>query len=219
MTDRIKNDYLNLKEYIENASHEIQTPLAIISSKMELLLQSGGMTEKQLKTVADAYDASNRLSRLNKTLILMAKIENRQFPESKPVHLASIVNTQLENLEDLILSRNINLQMNLDEQMTLQMNPFLAEILLVNLIKNAVRHNIQGGDLNLELTKTAFQISNSGVPLKIDPELLFKRFYKSSSSPESLGLGLAIVQKICQMYGFRIEYNYKDGLHTILVKF
>ena len=98
MTERIKNDYLNLKEYIENASHEIQTPLAIINSKMELLLQSGDMKEKQYKTVADAYEASNRLSRLNKTLILLAKIENRQFPESKPVNPAFMINHQLESL-------------------------------------------------------------------------------------------------------------------------
>jgi len=219
MTDRIKNDYFNLKEYIENASHEIQTPLAIISSKMELLLQSGDMTEKQYKTVADAYDASNRLSRLNKTLILMTKIENRQFPESKAIHPSMIIDTQLEILEDLILSKKIQVKKKMDEEMTLLMNPFLAEIMLVNLIKNAVRHNVQRGELVIELTKERLQISNSGVPLKFAPELLFKRFYKSSSSPESLGLGLAIVQKICTMYGFRIEYNYKDGMHAMNVTF
>ena len=219
MTERIKNDYLNLKEYIENASHEIQTPLAIISSKMELLLQSGGMSERQYKTVADAFEASNRLSRLNKTLILMAKIENRQFPESKPVHLATLIDIQLDNLEDLILSKKIKVKKNLDDQMTLQMNSFLAEIMLVNIIKNAVRHNIPGGELNIELTRERVQISNSGAPLKIDPEMLFKRFYKSSSSPESLGLGLAIVQKICEMYGFKIGYSYKEGMHVINVSF
>lgn len=219
MTERIKNDYINLKEYIENASHEIQTPLAIISSKMELLLQSGGMSEKQYKTVVDAYDASNRLSRLNKTLILLAKIENRQFPESKSVHPSSIIDTQLEHLEDLILSKGIKVKKQTDEEMILRMNPFLAEIMFVNLIKNAVRHNIEGGDLVIELTKERLQISNSGAPLKIDPELLFKRFYKSSSSPESIGLGLAIVQKICVMYGFRINYNHSEGKHVMTVTF
>jgi signal transduction histidine kinase len=219
MTERIKNDYLNLKEYIENASHEIQTPLAIISSKMELLLQSGDMSEKQYKTVVDAYDASNRLSRLNKTLILMAKIENRQFPESRAVNPSIIIDAQLENLEDLILSKQIKVRKEIADEMTLQMNPFLAEIMLVNLIKNAVRHNIQGGELVIELTKERLRISNSGLPLKIDPELLFKRFYKSSSSPESIGLGLAIVQKICIMYGFNIAYNYTDGMHVMSVVF
>ena len=219
MTERIKNDYFNLKEYIENASHEIQTPLAIINSKMELLLQGGEMKEKQLKTVADAYDASNRLSRLNKTLILLAKIENRQFPESKAVNPAELIDLQLENLEDLILSKKINVIKRLDDQATIQMNPYLAEILLVNLIKNAVRHNITGGELIIELSNKRLQIANSGLPLKMDPEMLFKRFHKSSSSPESLGLGLAIVQKICNLYDFKIGYSYLNDMHMMIVEF
>ncbi len=219
MTERIKNDYLNLKEYIENASHEIQTPLAIINSKMELLMQWGDMKEKQYKIVADAYEASNRLSRLNKTLILLAKIENRQFPESNPVNPAIMINHQLESLEDLILSKKIRVTKHFEDDVTFQINPYLAEILLVNLIKNAVRHNITGGDLIIELSKHRLEIANSGPPLQMDPELLFKRFHKASSSPESLGLGLAIVQKICTIYGFKIRYSYKNEMHVMHVEF
>lgn len=219
MTERIKNDYLNLKEYIENASHEIQTPLAIINSKMELLLQSGDMKEKQYKTVADAYEASNRLSRLNKTLILLAKIENRQFPESKAVNPVIMINHQLESLEDLIHAKKIKITKNLESEVTLQMNPYLAEILLVNLIKNAVRHNIPGGELILELSAISLKISNSGPPLQMDPQMLFKRFHTSSASPESLGLGLSIVQKICRMYGFSVRYSYENNLHCMQVDF
>ena len=219
MTERIKNDYLNLKEYIENASHEIQTPLAIINSKMELLMQWGDMKEKQYKIVADAYEASIRLSRLNKTLILLAKIENRQFPESSPVNPAIMVNHQLESLEDLILSKEIKVTKCFDNDAMIQMNPYLAEILLVNLIKNAIRHNITGGDLFIELTKHSFEIANSGPPLQMDPAMLFERFHKSSSSPESLGLGLAIVQKICTLYGFKVGYNYNNEMHVMHVEF
>jgi signal transduction histidine kinase len=219
MTERINNDYLNLKEYIENASHEIQTPLAIINSKMELLLQWGDMKEKQYKIVADAYEASNRLSRLNKTLILLAKIENRQFPESKPVNPAIIINNQLENLEDLIYAKKIKVIKQLDKETTVMMNPYLAEILLVNLIKNAIRHNISGGELIIELSKEKLLIANSGAPLHTNPELLFKRFHTSSSSPESLGLGLSIVQKIANMYNFKVGYKYQSGMHTMQVEF
>jgi signal transduction histidine kinase len=219
MTERIKNDYLNLKEYIENASHEIQTPLAIINSKMELLLQSGDMKEKQYKALADAYEASNRLSRLNKTLILLAKIENRQFPESKLVNPAAMINYQLESLEDLILSKKIKLVKQLDSEVTILMNPYLAEILFVNLIKNAIRHNIPGGDLIIELSKERLGIANTGTALQMDPEILFKRFHTSSASPESLGLGLSIVQKICNMYGFKVTYSYQNGMHKLRVDF
>jgi signal transduction histidine kinase len=219
MTKRIKNDYLNLKEYIENASHEIQTPLAIINSKMELLLQSGDMQEKQYKSVAEAYEASNRLSRLNKTLILLAKIENRQFPELKPVNPAIMINHQLESLEDLIHSKKIKITKLLDPEATISVNPYLAEILFVNLIKNAIRHNLTGGHLILELTSQSLKIANSGSSTPLDPEMLFKRFHTSSSSPESLGLGLSIVQKICTMYGFQISYRYEDELHVMQVNF
>ena len=219
MTERIKNDYINLKEYIENASHEIQTPLAVINSKMELLLQFGDMNEKQYKMVADAYEASNRLSRLDKTLILLAKIENRQFPGAKPVDPAIMINNQLESLEDLILSKGIKITRKFDDEVTISMNPYLAEIMLANLIKNAIRHNITGCDLIIELTKYRLKIANSGPPLNMDPEMLFKRFQKSSSSPESLGLGLAIVQKICDMYAYKVGYSYQNELHTMSVEF
>ena len=219
MTERIKNDYLNLKEYTENASHEIQTPLAIISSKLELLLQSGEMSEKQYKALTDAYEASIRLSKYNSTLILLAKIENKQFPESKQVSPEAILLDLLENLDDLIRSKKIEVVKKIVPDVTLQMNPYLAEMLIVNLVKNAVRHNVKGGKLIVEVEKNFMQISNTGLEQPVDENLLFKRFYKSSSSPESLGLGLAIVQKICSLYGFEVSYQFGEGLHRMKVSF
>ena len=219
MTERIKNDYINLKEYTENASHEIQTPLAIINSKLELLLQSGDMNEKQYKALADAYEASIRLSKYNSTLILLAKIENKQFPESKKVSPEAIFSNLLENVEDLIKAKKIEVIKKISPEVTLHMNPYLAEMLIVNLVKNAIRHNVKNGRLVIELEEGFMRISNSGSDHPLDMEILFKRFYKSSSSPESLGLGLAIVQKICAMYGFTVSYEYKDELHCMKVSF
>lgn len=219
MTERIKNDYLNLKEYTENASHEIQTPLAIINSKLELLLQSGEMNEKQYKALADAYEASIRLSKYNSTLILLAKIENKQFPESKRVSPEAILDSLLENLDDLIRSKKLVVVRNFEPDVTVQMNPYLAEMLIVNLVKNAVRHNLKGGQLVVEVGHTFFQISNTGPELPLDKSLLFKRFYKSSASPESLGLGLAIVQKICALYSFEVSYQFKENMHCLRVDF
>jgi len=219
MTERIKNDYLNLKEYTENASHEIQTPLAIINSKLELLLQSGEMNEKQYKALADAYEASIRLSKYNSTLILLAKIENKQFPESKQVSPEVIINMLLENLEDLIRAKKIEVVKRMEPDVTLQMNPYLAEMLIVNLVKNAVRHNVKGGKLVVEAEKSFLRISNTGPDHPVDQSLLFKRFYKSSSSPDSLGLGLAIVQKICALYGFEVNYHFAEHMHCLTVVF
>lgn len=217
MTERIKNDYFNLKEYTENASHEIQTPLSIINSKLELLLQSGEMNEKQYKALADAYEASIRLSKYNSTLILLAKIENKQFPESKLVSPETILNGLLENLEDLIRSKKIEVVKQIDPEVRLMMNPYLAEMLIVNLVKNAVRHNVKGGRLLVEVTTTYLRISNTGTGVSADENLLFKRFYKSTTSPESLGLGLAIVQKIGALYGFEINYQFREQMHCMTV--
>ena len=219
MTERIRNDYFNLKEYTENASHEIQTPLAIITSKLELLLQSGEMDEKQYKALGDAYEASVRLSKYNSTLILLAKIENKQFPESKRVNPESILRILLENLDDLIKTKKIEVVKQIDPDVTLFMNPYLAEMLIVNLVKNAVRHNVKGGQLVIEVNESFLRISNTGPELPLDKELLFKRFYKSSSSPESLGLGLSIVQKICTLYGFEVSYQFKGKMHCLTVGF
>lgn len=217
MTDRINADYINLKEYTENASHEIQNPLAIINSKLELLLQSSELNEHNYKAVVDAYEASNRLSRLNKTLILLAKIENRQFPESRDVKLKEIINNQLELLEDLIESKELIVEINIQSDFTVKMNPYLAEILFMNLIKNAIRHNIEKGQIILQQSGNTINISNTGPVPKIDSEDLFKRFHKSSNSTDSLGLGLSIVKKICEVYNFHISYNY-ENMHSFLIK-
>lgn len=219
MTERINKDYSNMKEYTENASHELQTPLAIINAKMELLFQSENLDEKQMKAVSDAYDASNRLSKLNKTLLLLAKIENRQFPESKPVDPTTLIDIQLETLEDLILSKNISVIKQFENEVTLNMNPYLADILFSNLLKNAIRHNISGGELIINIKTNSFEISNSGKNTAIDKDSIFERFHKQSSSPDSLGLGLAIVQKICEVYNFNISYHYENDLHKFVIDF
>lgn len=218
MTNRINADYINLKEYTENASHEIQNPLAIINSKLELLLQSSDLGEHNYKTVVDAYEASNRLSRLNKTLILLAKIENRQFPESLDVSLKDIIHNQLELLEDLIGSKKIKIENNIQSDFTVKMNPYLAEILFMNLIKNAIRHNIENGEIIIQQSANQIKISNTGPKSNLSSEDLFKRFHKSSESSESLGLGLSIVNKICEVYNFEIGYNY-DQIHNFTVQF
>lgn len=217
MTERIEKDFSNMKEYTENASHELQTPLAIINSKMELLLQSQNLDEKQMNAIADAYNASNRLSKLNKTLLLLAKIENRQFPESKLINHILLIENQLESLEDLIESKRIKVIKRFDNNVTIHMNPYLAEILLANLIKNAIRHNLQNGDLIIDVAHDRISISNTGNELKISKELLFERFHKQSSSPESLGLGLSIVQKICEIYSFKVDYNFEKNIHTFSI--
>lgn len=218
MTERIKDDYYNLKEYTENASHELQTPIAVIISKMELLLQSECMQEKELKTISDAYEASTRLSRLTNTLLLLSKIGNRQFPEVRKIDLTDIINTQLSFLEDVMESKKILVETP-DEQYFAEMNPYLADILISNLLKNAIRHNHKNGSISIKITENQLTITNSGEKIQGTADDIFKRFYKSSSSDSSVGLGLAIVQKICEVSGFKALYSYEDNLHNFSIIF
>jgi signal transduction histidine kinase len=219
MNKRIASDYSRMKEYTENASHEIQTPLAIINTKLELLLQCKNLPEKQYQIIADASEASDRLARLNKTLILLTRIENRQFPEEKMIFPKEIIQNQLDNYEEIIQSKGIKLSTHFEPDVNLQMNPYLSDILFLNLIKNAIRHNIPNGDLKIRLSAKSFEISNSGTPLEMDSKLLFDRFFKSTKSSKSLGLGLAIVKKITELFKIEISYTYDENLHKVKLIF
>jgi len=215
MSKRIASDYSRMKEYTENASHEIQTPLAIINAKLELLLQCKILPETQFQIIADASEASDRLARLNKTLILLSRIENRQFPEIEPISPQKIIEYQLDNYDEIIQSRGIKLSTSFEPNISIQMNPHLSDILILNLIKNAIRHNIPNGVLIIKLDANGLEIANSGDPLLVDSKLLFNRFYKSTKSSKSLGLGLSIVKEITELFHMKIKYRYSENLHRI----
>ena len=221
MTEKIQLDYKNLKEFTENASHEIQTPLAIIRSKLELMVQAENLSAEQMKQVQDIYESTNRLSKLNQSLLLLAKIENRQFHETQAVNLKNMIENKLEQFSDMIAFKNIHLTPALSEGegVTIKMSPQLADILLSNIIGNAIRHNINEGKIILKLNNNSFTVSNTGNPLEIPGEKLFERFQKGTTSSESVGLGLSIVKQICDTYNFAVNYSYSNTMHTITIIF
>ena len=219
MTNRVTQDYDEIKNFTENAPHEIQTPLAIIKSKLELLSQSENLKEEQMDTIQSVYEATNRLSKLNQSLILLTKIDNRQFSESEEVNISILINKHLSNYEELIGAKFITIKKNISDNVKMNMNETLAEILVSNLITNAIKHNIDQGIIEITLTDNRFSISNTGIPLQSEPSELFERFKKDKVSSESLGLGLSIVKKICERYDYKISYNYSDALHSVIITF
>jgi len=220
MHNRIQKDYLNLKEYTENTSHEIQTPLAIVAAKLELLLQSDELKQQQIKLVNDAYMASNRLSKLNKSLILLAKIENRQFHHEENINISELIEKQIDLFEDMISAQNIKINKNCIENISLMMNPYLAETLILNLLKNAIRHNTKNGEIDIKFANQYITFSNTGATNSLNKNEIFNRFSKNSNSTESIGLGLSIIKKICDLYKYTIDYSYKEKRHcfTIILK-
>lgn len=220
MTTKMFRDYENQKQFTENASHELQTPLAVIKSKTDLLLQSGSASEGDMVLITDIERAVAKLTYLNRALLLLSKLENRQFDEKIPINLAELFNRVLVGFEDRIVLKNISVIKNYSEDVVLSMNPATAEILLSNLIQNAIRYNLSAnGVMVIELTKSFFKISNTGEELSGDPQRIFDRFTKFNTNSESMGLGLSIVRQICEYYSFTIGYSYAAGVHTFTVHF
>ncbi|HWK05269.1 MAG TPA: HAMP domain-containing sensor histidine kinase [Puia sp.] len=217
MTGKILKDYEMLKNFADNASHEMQTPLAIINSKLDIMIQDQGLEERHLRQLQAMYDAVGRLSKLNQSLLLLTKIENNQFAHTDPVVLSSLIEEKLVQFEDLIRARNLTIHTTLDNG-EIRINAYLADILLNNLLINAIRHNNkQGGLLDICLQDNALLISNTGPTLLFDPATIFDRFTKGSHS-EGTGLGLAIVKQICDNYGFPLSYSFNNEQHSIRVR-
>lgn len=217
MTHKIIRDYETLKNFADNASHEMQTPLAIINSKLDLLIQDTGLGIEHHQPIQAMYDAVGRLRQLNQSLLLLTKIENNQFDNMQTVDLAPLIAEKLKQLEDPLKDRRLRVHTDLD-RLQLPINAYLADILLNNLLINAIRHNQDGGKLDIRLRDRRLRVSNSGAALGFDAATIFDRFTKGAHSGGT-GLGLAIVRQICDNYQFGLEYSYVDGLHTIEVQF
>ena len=213
MIQKMQADFLNLKEFTENASHEIQTPLAIIKSKLELILNDHELSDAQHKRLHDAFETVIRLSKLNEALLLLSKIENRQFVEKSEIDFCQLIRLRLVYLEELFALKQIELSVQLDIPVTISIHPMLADILINNLLSNALKHNFDHGKIFISSGIDEITFSNTGNPLTIDPAKLFKRFVKNNTSDKSTGLGLAIADEICRSGHLRLTYTYSNDLH------
>lgn len=218
MTDKIREDYASLKEFSENASHELQTPLAVIRSKLDLLANTA-IQEDQACLITDMQDAVEKLSKINRSLLLLTKLENHEFDHTAQIRFCKITNQALSLYDELIRLKSITVRKHVDKNVGVKLHPLLAEMLVTNLLSNAIRHNIQDGFIDVELTAEKLVIKNTGNPPEIATDELFKRFKKSNQSTEGIGLGLAIVRQICVLSGFDVIYDYLDDWHQLTIRF
>lgn len=219
MMDKIYSDYVQQKEFTENASHEMQTPLAVVKANLSLLMQSPNLKEDEMNRLQTIENTIKKLTSLNKALILLSKIENNQFDEGETVSLNATTKRITDNFAEVIQSKNINLNLKLDDDVSVKMNSALAEILITNLLQNSIRHNKEDGEISIELKGNHLIISNTGMPLNIPEEQLFMRFKKNDASKESLGLGLAIVKSICKSNNINIGYTFQNNFHIFTLNF
>lgn len=214
LTGKLETDYLTLKEFSENASHEIQTPLSIVLLNLEEILQQD-LNEETFKKVLTSINALKRLSTLNQSLILLTKIENRQFIADKTISFKDLIGSKIEEFSSLFEAKNIKVELCLEEDFSVRINEQLAELLINNMLSNAIKHNIQNGQIQLSINKNEFRICNSGETNSLTNENIFSRFTKGDS--KSYGLGLAIVKNICQTNYLDIYYT-KNGVHCFTIQ-
>ncbi len=218
VTGKVQQDYLLLKEWTENAAHELQTPLAIIRSQLDILVQDEHLSEQQSKAVQGADRSLERLSKLNRSLLLLAKIENQQFANTCPVDLTAKLEEKLVHFSELWEGKQLTITTHL-QPLKLTMSPELADVLLNNLLGNAFRHNDTKGTLDIVLDGQQLQVSNTGRREALQQDQLFTRFYKPVSSFDSNGLGLSLIKQICDVSGYTIKYQYTGGKHVFALLF
>ena len=212
------------KQFIANASHEMQTPLSVIQSRLEELISQTSLTAEQSTTLEAIIRSTQRLKKLNKTLLLLAKIENKQFLSKEPLQLKEIILRSLDYYDEMKYGKNISVHLHLNDHPIFSANPTISEILIQNLLKNAFVHNRKDGLVKIAIEWPRLTIQNTG-PLsqlnlsKLDSDRLFDRFYKNSENPDTWGLGLAISQKIVQVNGWELLYREANGVHEFEVVF
>ncbi|RHU28998.1 sensor histidine kinase [Parabacteroides sp. TM07-1AC] len=217
-TNRSTEMYNQQKQFVENASHELQTPLAICMNKLELLSENPDCTEEQLSEIAGINHTLRGIIKMNKSLLLLSRIDNKQFPDTSEIDFNKLIDKYLPDFEDMYEYKNIHITYTETGTLIYTMNESLASTLLSNLLKNAFIHNIESGSIAISVTGRTLTISNSSESTGLNEATLFNRFEKQTHKKESTGLGLAIVKSITSIYGIDIKYKY-DGLHKFILTF
>lgn len=205
------------KRFTANASHELQTPLAVIQSRLEMLLDDGQLTEQQMGEVVKALHTLKALARTNRSLLLLSKIAGGQFTSTEAVSMAGTVDRLLPDMEMIYAHKGITVERRNDGDLVLNMDESLATTLATNLLKNAFTHCNRGGRIAISISTTSMSIANTGQETPLDGQRIFERFYHTPGNASSTGLGLSIVQAICRLYGISVDYRFERGMHVFNV--
>ena len=215
--NRAEVAYEKQKQFIGNASHEIQTPIAICLNRIELMMDDDNLSESQLQELAKTHDTLQYITKLNKSLLLLSKIDNKQFIEKEHVNCNVLIKKLAIDYQEVYAYQNIDFRLIENNVLYLDMNETLAAILFNNLIKNSFLHNTTGGSISIEINTKSIVFKNTGDTVQLNPDQIFDRFYQGSKKKESTGLGLAIVKAICDIENLKIQYQSKANMHSFIV--
>lgn len=213
-TERGERMFEQQKQFIGNASHEMQTPLAVCRNRLEMLMEDESLTEDQLEELARTHHTLEHITKLNKSLLLLSKIENGQFTETAQVAVNALLEHYLADYREVYAYRGITVEVQEEGEFVVRMNETLAAVLFTNLLKNAFVHNVDGGHIRIVLARHGVVFRNTGADGPLDGARIFDRFYQGGRKKEgSTGLGLAIADSICKMQSLRLDYFYEEGEH------
>ena len=216
LTNKVKSDYENLKQFTEDVSHEMQTPLPIIQAKIDNLINEHTIKDKQFEQITSLQKDIQRLKQLNKRVTILTKIDKNQFVNIELVNFTNIIEEKIENFKELDIQNIVHFS---NKKLIVSMDMLLADMLINNLLSNAIKHSAKADKISIITNETSLIISNIGNHALLHPEKLFQRFYRENKQDKSTGLGLAIVKKICDLYDFEISYEFKLQQHIFSVKF
>ena len=205
------------KQFTQNASHELQTPITVIKTSIESLLQSPNLSEENYHDIDTILRNTNKLSRINQALVLLSRIKSYHNVNVELVNINIVCDQLLSDFEPRLEFMDIRLTKEYNSELKINMNPTLAEILISNLINNAIKHNLNSGWLKVKIADNKFIISNPGKVLTKPAAEMFDRFTKDETNPDSLGLGLSIVKLICEYSNLDIGYYHSEGIHELIV--
>ena len=205
------------KQFIGNASHEIQTPLAVCRNRLEMLMEDETLTEQQLGEIIKTYETLEYVSKLNKSLLLLSKIDNHQYSETSKVCLNDVLHSLIPDFEEVYAFKEVSLSLEENARLCADMNEVLATVLMTNLLKNAFVHNVEDGSIRITINRDSICFSNTGTLVALDEKRVFERFYQGNKKEGSTGLGLAIANAVCRQFNLELKYVFKDGMHQFWV--
>src|SRR5258706_7243134 len=216
LVERNLLNYKNQKEFVENAAHELQTPLAIFQAKLDVLTQQVPMTNELGNTLSELNKTISMLNRVNKNLLLLSKIETHQYTTTEQVPVSEIIKRQVLFLKEQAEEKKVIVHLEHTESVIIIASASLIEILISNLLLNSLRHNYAGGEIWITLNQSELVISNTSKQSELQREKLFQRFSNAGSEGGN-GLGLSIVKRICDLHGWNLNYNYLEEKHLFQV--
>ncbi len=219
MLDKIESAFRNQKQFIQNASHELNTPLTVIKTKIDVLKQKKSVTKEHYRETIDLVDSEiMRLSKITEELLVLSDLEDNGYKvERKMIDLKGSLEKILKLYDNQIESKDLILETSFEGRSEVYGNPVQIEQLLFNLLDNAVKYSDAGGYLRISIEDNELQkqvvlnITNTtSVISEEDLKLIFKRFYRSKSgdSRKSFGLGLSIAKKIVEKHNGEIKTSF-----------